>query len=372
MCIIDEMEKIAEQVEYRGYYYKLSDVVKITTLGLLCQMKTLKEIHFWAIAKPNRKMLFDNFKIRKIPCYSHFVNLFGLLDSNELNKIFMDFFGRLVGEVKGKTIAVDGKTICSTANMQHRSHPLHIASAFVVENGITIGQLAVSDKRNEISAVQSLISLLDIEGATVVADALNCQKDTVKEILTAGCDYVLSVKKNHPNLYEDIADIIDFKINDATEKRLSPLLTATKAEKGHGRIEKRTAYVTHEIEWLNERDKWENLKTIGAISTGKEIRYYISSRILSPEELLLLTRQEWAIESMHWQLDVLFGEDRTTLHEENAQKTLNMLRKVALNIIRSYRDKCDPKSGMVDIMRKSLHDSDVLLRVLEYYGAVTN
>ena len=143
MNIIEEMKKASKEVEYEGYYYKLSNVVEILILGLMCRMQTLKDIHYWATSKVVRQMLSENFGIWKLPCYSHFTNLVGLLDSNELNKIFMSFFCKLVKNVTGKTVAIDGKTICTTANMQGFESPLHIASAFVVENGITIGQLAV-------------------------------------------------------------------------------------------------------------------------------------------------------------------------------------------------------------------------------------
>jgi len=115
-------------------------------------------------------------------------------------------------------------------------------------------------------------------------------------------------------------------------------------------------------------DQHANLKysiqSLGAIETNAETRYYISSRKLSPLELLQITRNEWAVESMHWQLDVIFNEDRTTLHEENAQKTLNILRKTVLNLIRTYRDRFEPKLNMIDIMRNCLFDDDFFLLVL--------
>jgi len=233
-----------------------------------------------------------------------------------------------------------------------------------VENGITIGQLAVDEKKNEIPAVQELVRLLNIEGATVVADALNCQKKTAKEILNVGADYVFSVKKNHKNLHEDIAEMIEFKQSDKAESRVAPLETITKTEKSHGRIEKRTALVTHEVEWLENRDKWAGLQTIGAIKIPSETRYYISSRKLTAAELLKLTRQEWAVEAMHWQLDVIFDEDNSTFHEKNTQITINILRKTVLNLVKTYRDNFLPKLNMVNVMRKCLLDTDFLLDVI--------
>jgi len=328
----------------------------------------MKEIQSWATSKRISKLLLEQFEIKKIPCYSHFTVLVGMIDSEELNKIFMEFFCKLVETVVGKTIAIDGKTVCSTANMGKYKSPLHIASAFVVENGITIGQLASEGKGKEIPCVQELIRMLDITGATVVTDALHCQKKTAKEILAAGADYVFSVKKNQKELYNDVSEMIDFKRTDKYELLNSPLEKVTKTEKGHGRIDKRTAFVTYEVEWLQKFDKWHGIQSLGAIETDTETRYYISSRKLSPSELLQITRNEWAIESMHWQLDVIFNEDRTTLFEENAQKTLNILRKTVLNVVRTYRDRYEPKLNMVDIMRNCLFDDDFLLLVLARFN----
>ena len=209
---------------------------------------------------------------------------------------------------------------------------------------------------------------MNIEGATVVADALNCQKDTVDEIINAGADYVLSVKKNQKELFNDIKDMIDFKRTDEYEQINSPIETITKVEKSHGRIEKRTAFVTQEVDWLQERGEWQGISTIGAIITESQTRYYISSRILSAEQLLTITRNEWGVEAMHWQLDVIFDEDRTTLHEKNTQITLNILRKTVLNLVRTYRDMFEPKLNMVDILRECSYDTDILLDVLAKFN----
>jgi predicted transposase YbfD/YdcC len=364
MCIIADMRKATANVLHQGYYYRLSNIVEILIIGLMCKMTTLKDIHYWADSKHVRPMLAEHFGITKIPCYSHFVALVGMIDAAKLNKIFMDFFARLVETVVGKTIAIDGKTVCATANMKHYKSALHIASAFVFENGITIGQLAADTKSNEIPVVRELIRLLDVKGATIVMDALNCQAETASLIIEKEADYVLAVKKNQQNLYEDISDMMDFKQSDMCEFKTAPLEQVSKTEKGHGRIETRTALVTHETEWLQQRCKIAGIKTIGAIVTKAETRYYISSRMLTANELMTITRQEWAVESMHWQLDVIFGEDITTLHEANTQLTLNILRKAVLNMLKTYQVKYEPKSSLAGITRKCLHDTDVLLDVL--------
>ena len=320
MCIMEEMKKASAAVNYQGYSYNLSSVIEILILGLMCKMTTLTDIHYWADSKAVRPMLKERFNIWGIPCYSHFTVLVGMVDAVELNRIFMSFFAKLVETVTGKTIAIDGKTICSTANMKNYSQALNIASAFVVENGITIGQLATDSKSNEIPVVRELIRLLDVEGATIVADALHCQYETAKEILEAKADYVLSVKKNQPELHEDIAEMIKFKQTDICESKTAPLDKVRKTEKGHGRIETRIAEVSTDVDWLKVRCKFPAIRIITSITTNAETRYYISSKTLSANELLTITRREWAVESMHWQLDVIFGEGITTRSKHLAQE----------------------------------------------------
>ena len=168
--------------------------------------------------------------------------------------------------------------------------------------------------------------------------------------------------------YSDIEQMIDFKCTDKFEQSNSPIEKTVKIEKRHGRIKKRTALVTQEVQWLQERGEWLGVNTIGAVVTESQTRYYISSRVLSAEQLLTVTRNEWTVESMHWQLDVIFDEDRTTLHEKNTQITLNILRKTVLNVVRTYRDMSEPKLNMVDILRKCSHDTDILIDVLAKFN----
>ena len=84
---------------------------------------------------------------------------------------------------------------------------------------------------------------------------------------------------------------------------------------------------------------------------------------------MTLTRQEWAVEAMHWQLDVIFDEDRSTLHEKNTQITINILRKTVLNVVKTYRDKFMPRMNMVNVMRKCLLDTDFLLDVIHGFDS---
>ncbi len=173
------------------------------------------------------------------------------------------------------------------------------------------------------------------------------------------------VKDNNERLKEDIELYI----------KNENLHFHTKAELNGGRIEKRTAYTATEIDWLYNKEKWENLKTIGAIHTeftkdkkkSSEWHYYISSRELTPEELLKHARQEWAVESMHWLLDVHFSEDKTKVWDMNIQKTLNIMRKIALNLAREYKNRFEPKKAISGILKRNLFDLNNLAKFIRCF-----
>jgi len=264
------------------------------------------------------------------------------------------------------TLSFDGKTIRSTGKMDKYAKPLHIISAQLAELGITLGQKTVDDKSNEIPAVRELLGLLKIEGCMIVADALHCQKETARAVVEGKADYLLSVKDNQPALKQDIADYVH---DERLEKTMDVFETC---EKNRGRIERRTAYSTNDIEWLYGKEEWEKLACIGAIHTrfsskkgeSDEWHYYISSKKLNAEELLKHARLEWSVESMHWLLDVHFGEDFCRIEDEKVQQTLNMVRKIALNSVKRYKEKIESKLPLSKIMFDCLLDCKNMLPIL--------
>ena len=375
MNYLVKLQEMAAEIEthepYEGYFYSVADIVTILVVGLLCRMRTAHEIYQWPHSKSVSSVFRESFGMRKLPCYAQFMNILGNIKADSLDRIFIDWCKWLVkNRLKDKTIAIDGKTIKSTDAMDAFESPLHIVSAYVAEFGLTIGQVAVDSKSNEIPAAQALIKMLCVEGALVVADALNCQKNTAQAVIDGKGDYLLAVKGNQPDLHNDIKLFFETE-SEGLEK-------FEKKEKGHARIETRTAWVTHDVEWYKNRKKWPKLVCFGAVrricvEKGKksiETRYYISSRRLSAEDLLKYSRNEWGVESMHWILDVVFDEDRTLVIESDAQRTLNTLRKTAMNLIRMYRDEYCPKSSLVGVMRDNLFEPDNIPVFFERVGAL--
>ena len=270
-------------------------------------------------------------------------------------------------ERKNLTIALDGKTVRSTGKMEGYDSPLHIISAQISELGVTFASRSVNGKSNEIPAVQQLIGELDIENCMVVADALNCQRETAEAIVRGKGDYLLNAKGNRPALEEEIRDFVQ----DESLRKTMNCKSIT--EKSRERIETRTAYTTTAIEWLFGKEKWKKLCCIGALKTEferkgtrtEEWHYYISSRELTAQELLHHARMERAVETMHWILDVHFSEDYCRIANRTIQQNLNMLRKFALSIIKQFKANTNSKRAISKIMFDCLLDPLAICAILE-------
>jgi len=293
--------------------------------------------------------------------------LLKLIDPKSLNQCFMNWVQSfLPNGAQAMTLSFDGKTIRSTGKMGKYNSAMHIISAHIAQLGITLAQKKVDDKSNEIPAMRELIGLLEVEGCMIVADALHCQKETAATIVKKQADYLLSVKDNQETLKQDIEDYIQ---DDSLRQTMN---TASTLESNSGRIERRQAFITHDIDWLYGKNEWTGLASIGAINTqfttpkgtSDEWHYYISSRKLTAEELLKHARLEWSVESMHWLLDVHFSEDFCRIEDETVQQVLNMVRKIALNCAKTYKQKSNTKRPLSKIMFECLLEFDFLINVL--------
>jgi predicted transposase YbfD/YdcC len=366
--ITEYFAEVETTKEYNGYFCKVGEALTIVILGSICGLRNVSQVHQWASNQRVSIFLREHFDISKIPCYYWLLCLLKLIKPESFNLCFIRWAQTfLPNETKDLTISFDGKTIRSTGKMDKYESPLHIVSAQVAELGITFGQRTVDGKSNEIPAVRELLGLLDIEGCMVVADALNCQKDTAKAIIKGKADYLLNVKDNQQTLKDEIEDSI------ADETFRKTMDTHATTEKNKGRIEIRTAYATCDIEWLSgKKAEWNGLACIGAINSQfttkkgitNEWHYYISSRKLSAEELLKHARLEWSVETMHWLLDVHFSEDFCRVEDRNVQQNLNIVRKIALNSIKGFKEKTGSKLPLSKIMLDCLIDCKNVLPIL--------
>ena len=366
--IVEYFKDVETTEEHNGYIYSVGRALTIVIIGSLCGLQTVNKIHQWAKSPQVSDFLRENFAIYTIPCYFWLLRLLKLIKPESLNERFSMWTTTLLPEILADlTISFDGKSIRSTGKMSEYDNPIHILSAHLAELGLTVGQKTVDVKSNEIPAMRELLKLIDIKGSMVVADALHCQTETAKEIIDSNGDYLLSVKGNQETLKQDIEDYVQ-----DPELRAN-MDTKTTREKNGGRMERRTAFITNDIDWLDSKKNWANMASFGAINnhftdkdgnSTNEWHYFISSRVLSAEELLKYARNEWSIESMHWLLDVHFCEDACRVRDDNINQNLNIVRKTALNSIRNYKNKTNSKLPLSKIMFACLLDCQFILSVL--------
>jgi predicted transposase YbfD/YdcC len=370
--ITDYFANIETTKEHNGYLYNVGDALVIVILGSLCGLRNPRQVSDWAANSRVQEILSMHFGITSIPCYFWLLRLLSLIKPDSLNECFINWVKSLLAEgVEDLTISFDGKTIRSTGKMEKYTKPMHIVSAQIAEMGLTFGQKTVYEKSNEIPAVRELLELLELTGCIVVADALNCQKETAKAIISKGADYLLSVKDNQKSLKEDI----EGRIHDESLQKAMDITETW--EKNRGREEYRKAFVIYDIRTLPGKNNWEGIVCIGAINRqfttkkGKtdEWHYYISSRKLTAAELLKHARAEWSVESMHWLLDVHFTEDFCRVVSKNVQQNLNISRKISLNCIKRYKEKTGDKRPISRIMLDCLLEPVKLLHIL---GVVEN
>lgn len=220
--------------------------------------------------------------------------------------------------------------------------PIYLVSAFSSSLRLTLAQEKVSEKSNEITAIPKLLDMLEIKGAIITIDAMGCQKEIASKIREKEADYVLSLKGNHGKLHENIKNFFELHIGNNEELFNS----YEENDKGHGRIENRKYYITDSIEWLPKKDDWKDLKSIVMVKSTRETkknitvenRFYITSLTPQPKLAAHAIRSHWAIENnLHWNLDVVFREDSSSIREKNAVENIGLVRKIGLNLLQSTK-----------------------------------
>lgn len=275
-----------------------------------------------------------------IPTHDTFNRVFAALEPDQFLSCFVEWVEALQEVLAGKVVGIDGKTLRASLDRAKGKNPLHMVSAWACENRLLLGQVAVDEKSNEITAIPKLLEALELSGAIGTIDAMGCQKEIAAKIRAQGADYVLAVKGNQEHLEEDVANCFA-KVTEGTS-RCKPS-THTSEEKGHGREEYRWYEALPVPKTLRNREEWQDLQSICRVTRvyndkGKEeaeVRYFISS--LKPEAKLLARaiRGHWGIENgLHWVLDMYFGEDRSRARAGNAAANLALLRRWVLSLLR--------------------------------------
>lgn len=274
-----------------------------------------------------------------IPSHDTFGRVFARLDPAELVNAVTRWLDE-IGRDLGKQIAIDGKTLRGSFDNAAGRQPLHLVSAWATEARLTLGQIAVDSKSNEITAIPLLLELLNLKGTTVTIDAMGCQKEIAAKIVEGGGDYVLTLKGNHAHLHQAVVD--QFATAALNNFKAPGLRHHVTVESNHGREERREYFVMpapHDLPGLSE---WSKLTSIGMVvritQTGEketgEVNYFLTSHKPQVKEFAKLVRGHWSIENqLHWVLDVTFTEDASRIRKQQAPQTSAVLRRLAVSII---------------------------------------
>jgi predicted transposase YbfD/YdcC len=329
----------------RKVIYPLIDIVTIALCAVIAGADDFVTIAAWGRQK--RAWLARFLDMRNgVPSHDRFNAVFRAIKPDEFERCLLGWITSLHEVTAGQLVAIDGKTLRQSFDKADAKSAIHMVGAWATANHISLGQVVVDRKSNEITAIPKLLELLDVSGCLVTIDAMGCQTEIAEKIVAGKADYVLAVKGNRPTLHEGImAFFLDHMDDDFARVKVSRHETV---EHGHGRDEHRTYYVCDVPDDLPDRARWKGLKRIGvAISDtvrgGKacdDVRYYILSKKLSARSFGAAVRGHWGIEnSLHWQLDMSFGEDRSRIRKGLADANFAVIRRMALSLLKNEKSQ---------------------------------
>ena len=336
-------EEITDHRIGNAVRHNLTDILLIGILCVICNGDTFTDMELFG--KTHEEELRKYLELPcGIPSHDTFGDVFSRLDPKELSRCFAYFTQSLKDTIEEHHIAIDGKAIRGSRGEGRKAK--HIVTAFASDIQLVLGQLAVDDKGNEITAIPTLLDMFCLKGNTVTIDAIGTQTAIAQKIIDKGGDYVLALKENQPSLLDDIRFYME---NDILPQNKSDLkgcgLYANTLDKGHGRIEKRECFLTSNLDWLDGREKWAGLSGAAMIRANRAFpdgtvsqsdHYFLfSSPDMTASRLLEFKRSHWSIENqLHWVLDMTFHEDNSRARIENAAEVLDILRKLALQLLK--------------------------------------
>lgn len=337
--LLNHFEVLEDPRDIRGKKHELKNILLLTIYGTLCGYTDfVNMVDFLMLHEDYFSDLLD--LKYGIPSHDTFSRVFSIINPNEFMNLFINWIKEITNQ-KGLHVAIDGKAIKSARDKINNGNIPYILSGFLCDVGISIGQIKVDDKSNEITAIPNLLDLIDIKGKIITIDAIGTQEEIANKIVyEKKAAYILKVKDNQKDLKDDIKTYFDLELKrDSTEIDI----LETSFEKNHGRIEKRTYYISYSTECIHNKEKWKSVKAIGRMDVYREENgkitttknYYILSQQFPTETFKNITRAHWNIEcSLHWRLDVILDEDHSTNKKDNSIDNLAIIRKIVFNLAR--------------------------------------
>ena len=366
--LLNHCENLEDPRDHRARRHELRNVIFIALSAITGGADSWTDVEMFGNSK---REWFENLLDlpHGIPSHDTFGRVFSMLNPEKFQECFSEWMATVSEMTKGDVVAIDGKTLRRSGDAD--IPPTHMVSAWAKSNKMILGQIKVDERSNEITAIPKLLDMLDVSESTVTIDAIGCQKEVAEKIIEQKADYVLALKKNQPSLYDDVVEMFgDEREPDSADR--SPNFVET-VGKGHGRIETRRCWTVNDpdhIAYLNEAGEWPKLASVAKVESERlvggersiETRYFISSLSGEAESMLECVRGHWGIEnSVHWVLDVTFGEDYCLVRKGNAAQNFSTMRRMALNMLKR---EATLKASIAGKRKRAGWDDKYLLKIL--------
>jgi predicted transposase YbfD/YdcC len=344
--------------------HNLIDVITIAICAITCGAQNWVDVEQYGKSKYDWLKLFLQLP-GGVPSHDTFGRLFSMLDPKQFRESFTCWWQSIRTLFKQNHIAIDGKTLRASYDNALGKGPIHMVSAWAVENGMVLGQVKTDEKSNEITAIPELIKQLELQNTIVTIDAMGCQKAIAKQIIDKKGDYVLSLKGNQSNLHEQIKLFFQDNFN-----KPSAFDRFESIDGDHGRIESRRYWASCDIDWLQGKEHWAGIKSITMVQRERDVdnkisaetSYYISSVDKDAQKIAHAIRSHWHIEnSLHWVLDVSFNEDKCRVRKDHAPENVSILRHIVLNLLKQEKTS----KGSIQTKRlKAAWENSYMLKIL--------
>jgi predicted transposase YbfD/YdcC len=367
ISLLDHFATLPDCRRELGQEHALLDIVGIAICATLAGADSWVAIAKYGEAKQTFLGRFLSLE-HGVPSHDTFRNVFCKLDPAAFANCFQAWVAALAQVPGLRHVALDGKTVRGSARPGKGKAALHLVSAWATEASLTLGQVAVDGKSNEITAIPKLLAVLDLAGALVTYDAMGCQKEVAAKVTAAGGDYILAVKDNQPRLHEDVQAAFAAAQADG----LDGCAYAQEEATAHGREEFRSCtLLPADAATVRDFGLWAGLCTLcmivrRCVRNGKEsieTAYYIGSLKAGAADYLRAVRRHWSIENqLHWVLDVTFREDAARHHSGNSVENLALLRKLALCLLKNEKTS---KDSLINKRLACGWNDDYLTKVLQ-------
>ena len=351
----------------RTRLHQLSDILTIAVVSVIAGGNGWEDMALYGLSKYDWLSRFLDLP-NGIPSPDTFRRVFEKIRPNEFERCFEIWVRSVLNDLFPQLIAIDGKEIRGSYDREAETKSVHLVSAWSSEAQLVLAQTKVLSKSNEITAIPILLDVLDIEGSIITIDAMGTQKKIADKIYQANGDYILSLKANHPTLFQDVKTWFDSQ----QTADILPLPLEHTTEAGHHRIEIRKywAFALSQLPPLHQSSQWAGFQTVIAVErirhlrtkTTHEIQFYLSSLSSNSSQIPRAIRQHWGIEnSLHWVLDVTFNEDACRVRSLHAPHNLALVRRFALNIL-----NCDHtfKGSLKQKSKRAAMDNRYMLTLL--------